>query len=95
MDGSIRIGSIFGIPVGIHYTWFAVLLLVTMNLVFFFGEESTYPNWGLFERIVVAVITSLLFFASVLVHEFAHSVVGLVTRESLLQMVRIRSDLVV
>lgn len=77
MDGSIRIGSIFGIPVGIHYTWFAVFLLVTVNLVFFFGGEAAYPEWSLFERIVVAVITSLLFFASVLVHELAHSVVAL------------------
>ena len=77
MDGSMRIGSIFGIPVGIHYTWFAVFLLVTVNLVFFLGGETAYPEWGLFERVAVAVITSLLFFASVLVHELAHSVVAL------------------
>jgi len=80
MSGGIRIGSIFGIPVYLHYTWFAVFALVTVNLTIVIGAENLYPEWSVARRASVAAVTALLFFASVLLHELSHSVVAIRNR---------------
>ncbi len=68
MGGSLNLGKIFGIQVGLHFSWFIIFLLVTVSLV--------APNWSDWFSWVVGIITSLFFFASVLAHELAHSLVG-------------------
>jgi Zn-dependent protease/predicted transcriptional regulator len=66
--GGFNLGKIFGIQVRLHYTWFVIFLLVTFSLV--------NPHWSQWLSWVIGIITSLLFFASVLAHELAHSLVG-------------------
>lgn len=72
MRGSLKVGRIAGISVEIHYTWLFVFGLVTYLL----GSgmvalvESAIVAW------TIAVITSLVFFGSVLAHELAHSLVA-------------------
>ena len=66
--GGFNLGKIFGIQVRLHYTWFIIFILVTFSLV--------YPHWSQWLSWVIGIITSLLFFASVLAHELAHSLVG-------------------
>jgi len=68
MGGGFNLGRLFGIQVRLHYTWFVIFMLVTVSLV--------YPNWSQWLSWVVGIITSLLFFASVLAHELSHSLVG-------------------
>ena len=68
MDSSLNIGRLFGIQIRIHYSWFIIFALVTVSLV--------YPDWSHPVSWLVAVIASLLLFASVLAHELAHSLVG-------------------
>jgi Zn-dependent protease len=68
VGGSFNLGKVFGIQVRLHYSWFVIFLLVIVSLV--------YPNWSQPLSWVMAIITSLLFFASVLAHELAHSLVG-------------------
>ncbi|MFC1993438.1 site-2 protease family protein [Chloroflexota bacterium] len=68
MGGSFSLGSIFGINLRLHYTWFVIFALVTVSLV--------NPNWSDWLHWIMGVVTSLLFFASVLAHELAHSLVG-------------------
>lgn len=68
MGGSLNLGKIFGIQVRLHYSWFIIFILVTGTLV--------YPHWSQWLSWVMAIITSLLFFVSVLAHELAHSLVG-------------------
>jgi Zn-dependent protease/predicted transcriptional regulator len=68
MGGSFNLGKLFGIQVRLHYTWFIIFMLVTISLV--------DPNWSQWLSWVIGIITSLLFFASVLAHELAHSLVG-------------------
>ena len=76
MGGSIKLGRIVGIPVGVHVSWFLVFGLITWSLsVGFFPPE--YPDLPAPVYWVLGAITSLLFFGSVLVHEWAHAMLAL------------------
>ncbi len=75
MPGSFRIARILGIDVRVHFSWIVIFLLVTLSLadqVFPFS----YPTWSQQKTIIVAAITALLFFVSVVLHEFAHALVA-------------------
>ncbi len=73
LDSSIKLGKIFGIPIGVHYSWFFIFALLTTMLV-----RNVFPDhWTDTERIVTAVATSVLFFASVVAHELSHSLVAM------------------
>jgi Zn-dependent protease len=71
----ITFGKIWGITLRLNPSWFIIFILVTWALA---GSwfPSAYPAWSLTEKISAGVITSLLFFASVLVHELMHSYVA-------------------
>ncbi len=73
MRGNISLGRIFGIPLRLHYTWFIIFAWVTFVLVFSIADR-TYP---IEQRIILGVLTSFLFFASVITHELAHSLVAI------------------
>ena len=75
MDSSIRLGKVFGIPLGINYSWLIVFGLVIFLLSTRFAD--LYPQWPVAPRWGVAVLTTVLFFLSVLVHELSHSLVAL------------------
>jgi Zn-dependent protease len=68
MDSAFNVGKIFGIQLRLHYTWFVIFTLVTLSLVF--------PNWSKWYDWIIGIVASLLFFASVVAHELAHSLVG-------------------
>ncbi len=82
MRSSIRLGSIFGIEVGLHYSWFLIAFLITMSLVSQF--HATNAGWGTEVIWGVSIVTALLFFAALLAHEMSHALVarahGLTTR---------------
>jgi len=67
-----RIGRIFGIPINLHTSWFIVFALITFSLAMQFRGE--HPNWNEVQHWTLGILTSLLFFGSVLFHELAHSV---------------------
>ena len=75
MGGGFNLGKVFGIQVRLHFTWFIIFFLVTISLSWQFFPAS-YPGWNQSLYWVIGIITSLLFFASVLAHELAHSLVG-------------------
>ncbi len=76
MSGSIKLGRILGIPIGVHVSWFLIFALITWSLsVGFFPPE--YPGLPAAWYWILGVITSLLFFGSVLVHELGHSILAL------------------
>ena len=74
MHSSIRVGRIFGIDIRIDWSWFFILFLVTWNLGTAFGQS--HHDWGSVETWGTAVVAAFLFFASVLAHELAHSLVA-------------------
>jgi Zn-dependent protease/predicted transcriptional regulator len=73
--GGFNLGKIFGIQVRLHYSWFIIFTLITWTLAASYFS-AIYPAWSLTTKIAAGIITSLLFFASALAHELAHSLVG-------------------
>jgi Zn-dependent protease len=75
VTSGVSLGKVFGISIRLHYSWFFVFVLITWALVAGYLADN-FPDWPLSQAVVVGVITSLLFFASVLTHELAHSLVA-------------------
>ena len=75
MDSSFKIGKIAGIAIGVHWSWFLILLLITWS---FAGGIllDTFPEWSETQRWVVGVVIALIFFVSILLHELSHSFVA-------------------
>jgi Zn-dependent protease len=73
--GSFRIGRIRGIEIRVHWSWVAVFFLLAWTLEGgpFLGD---YPQWSAPQRWAASIITTTLFFISVLAHELAHSFVA-------------------
>ena len=76
MKASMKIGSIWGIPIGLHVSWFLIFGLLVWSLAagYFPGE---YPQLSPLSHVIIAVITTILFFGSVLAHELGHSLIAL------------------
>jgi Zn-dependent protease/CBS domain-containing protein len=75
LGGGIPIGKVFGISLRLHYSWFFIFALITWALAASYFP-SAYPSWSLALKIGAGVLTSFLFFASVLAHELMHSLVA-------------------
>jgi Zn-dependent protease/CBS domain-containing protein len=75
LRGGIPIGRAFGISLRLHYSWFIIFALVTWALAASY-YPSVFPSWNLGSRVAAGIITSLLFFGSVLAHELAHSIIS-------------------
>src|SRR5271154_4579293 len=74
MRSSIRLGKLFGIEIGLHYSWFLIALLITMSL----GSEfrASHAEWGSNVIWSLSVLTALLFFVTLLAHEMSHALVA-------------------
>jgi Zn-dependent protease len=72
---SIRLGRILGIPVGLDWSLLVIAGLLTVSLA---GDRfpAQFPGEAVASYWVVGLVTAGLFFASVLAHELAHSVVA-------------------
>lgn len=76
MNGGVKIGRLFGINLILDYSWFAIFILITLALSF--GQFPRFlPGLSVTKYAVLGVVTSVLFFASVLIHEFMHSIVAM------------------
>jgi Zn-dependent protease/CBS domain-containing protein len=74
MRSGFGIGRIFGINIRIDWSWLFIFFLITWNLSAVFGQA--HPGWGPVQVWGMAIVAALLFFASVLAHELAHSLVA-------------------
>ena len=74
MQSQIKLGRIFGIQIGLHYSWFVIALLIVFSLSSQFHASN--PQWGDGVILTMAIATALLFFVSLLLHELAHSLVA-------------------
>jgi Zn-dependent protease len=70
-----RIARILGIPIYLDASWLLIFGLITYELAMVFRAQ--HPHWTSTEHWTVGILTSFLFFGSVLFHELSHSVVAL------------------
>ncbi|HMJ95272.1 MAG TPA: site-2 protease family protein [Thermoleophilaceae bacterium] len=70
--GSIQLARVFGIRIGVDYSWFIVLFLIIWNLLTYYDDVAPGSN-----AFVLAVISALLFFLSILLHELGHAWVAI------------------
>jgi Zn-dependent protease len=69
--GSIQFARVFGIRIGVDPSWFFVLFLIIWSLSGYYGEPELFPEGS--TAFVLATISALLFFLSVLLHELGHA----------------------
>jgi len=75
MQGSLRLGTLAGIDIRVHYTWFFAFILIAWSLALgYFPTANAGLGAGTYW--VLGVVSALLLFGSVLVHELGHSLVA-------------------
>ncbi|WP_447987407.1 site-2 protease family protein [Nitrospira sp. Nam74] len=74
MQPHVWIGRVAGVAIGIHYSWILIATLITLSLGAHFAEVN--PQWTFAVVWSAAVVTGLLFFASIVVHELGHALVA-------------------
>lgn len=79
MESNLKLGKIWGIPVGLHLSWFIIFGLLTWSLASGYFPRA-YPQLSSAAHWVLGAITSLLFAGSVLAHELGHAFVALRNR---------------
>ena len=71
----LRLGKLLGFPIAIDMSWLLIFVLVTSSLALSYFPQR-YPDWSRALNVVMGVLTSVLFFVSVLLHELGHSLVA-------------------
>ena len=71
----MRLGQFAGIQIGIHYSWYIIFLIIVYSLNSYF--QGQYADWGTTTTLLTAITASLLFFASIVLHELGHSIVAI------------------
>ena len=76
MNGArgMKLGRVLGIDIAFDYSWLFIVVLMTWSLAVSF--RRWHPGWSTALSLFTALAAALLFFASVLLHELAHSIVA-------------------
>ena len=75
LTGGFRLGSLFGIEVAIDWSLTVIFFLIAFSLavgVF----PAWHPDWSPALNWLTALAAAVVFFASLLAHEFSHALVG-------------------
>ena len=70
--GSIQLARVFGIRIGVDVSWFLVLFLIIYWLTGYYQDVGAGSD-----AFLLATISALLFFLSILLHELGHAVVAI------------------
>jgi Zn-dependent protease len=71
---SLQLARVFGIPIGVHPSWFAVLFLIIWALSGTYGDLFPGEDTKAF---VLATASAMLLFASIVLHELGHARVAI------------------
>jgi Zn-dependent protease/predicted transcriptional regulator len=74
VQAQIKLGRIAGVSIGLHYSWFIIALLIALSLAEHFHMVN--PHWSGRMLWSAAILTSVLFFLALLLHELAHSLLA-------------------
>jgi Zn-dependent protease len=70
--GSIQLARVFGIRIGVDVSWFLVLFIIIYWLTGYYQDVGAGSN-----AFLLATVSAVLFFLSILLHELGHAVVAL------------------
>lgn len=74
---AIKLGSIYGIPLYLDYSWFIILALIVYEVGFLIMPSPTeYPGLSVLDYLILGLLSALLLFVSIVVHELAHSIIA-------------------
>ena len=71
----LGLGKVCGIPVRIDASWLVIFVWVAWSLAASYFP-GMYPSWSTELTWLMALVTGLLFFASVLLHELGHALIA-------------------
>ena len=74
--GSLQVARVLGIPIFVHFSWVLVFALIAWTLATNYFPDR-YPELAPASHWARGVVTSLLFFVSVLLHELGHSLIAI------------------
>ena len=74
MQAQVKLGRVFGIRIGLHYSWIIIAILIVFSLVEQF--RLVHRNWTAGAVWGTAILTAVLFFVCIVLHELGHSVVA-------------------
>lgn len=74
MKAQIKLFRIFGIQIGLHYSWLLIAVLIALSLAGQFA--ATNPGWTTTLVWSLAIVTTLLFFATIVIHELSHAAIA-------------------
>lgn len=75
MKSHIQVCRVLGIRIGLHYSWFLIALLLIMSFSGSFSHR--YPGWDMLSVVFLGILTTLIFFGSLLLHELAHCIAAI------------------
>ena len=71
--GSIQLARVFGIRIGVDVSWFLVLFIIIWWLTGYYRDDVGAGS----DAFLLATISALLFFLSIVLHELGHAVVAI------------------
>ncbi len=74
MKAQVKLGRVFGVELGLHFSWIVIALLITFSLAAHFHMVNRH--WSEATVWAAAILTGLLFFAGLFAHELSHAVVA-------------------
>lgn len=74
MNAQIKLGRIFGIEIGLHYSWLIIAVLISLSLAGYFS--NAHPDWNPGTIWAMAIFSAVMFFLAIIVHELSHALVA-------------------
>ena len=83
--GSLKIATIMGIPIRVHFSWLIIFGLITWSLSTFYFPKAA-PQLPVAAYWINGAVAALLLFVSVAFHELSHSFVALKYKLSIINI---------
>ena len=77
--GTIPLGRLFGIPIGLDYSWFLIFVLLTWSLATSYFP-ARFSGWSAELYWSLGALTTVILFVSVLLHELGHALTAMAFR---------------
>lgn len=76
MKQNVQLANIWGIPIGFNRSWYLIFALIMWTLATRYMPEA-FPELVTPQYWMLAIITAILFFGSIIWHELAHALLAL------------------